>query len=52
MGDFTGFSFGNWHSTDPTTGVVNVIRVSGGDRYDEQLHPEILLWVRFWHKVF
>ena len=41
MGDFTGFSFGNWHSTDPTTGVVNVIRVSGGDRYDEELHPEI-----------
>lgn len=41
MGDFTGFSFGNWHSTDPNTGVVEVYRVSGGDRYDEELHPEI-----------
>lgn len=41
MGEFTSFSFGNWHSTDPNTGVVIVHRVSGGDRYDEQLHPEI-----------
>ena len=41
MGDFTGFSFGDWHSTDPTTGEVKVVRVSGGDRYTEQLHPEI-----------
>ena len=41
MGDFTGFSFGNWHSTDPDTGIVTVHRVSGGDRYTEQLHPEI-----------
>lgn len=41
MGDFTGFSFGDWHSTDPETGVVKVIRVSSGDRYEEQLHPEI-----------
>ena len=41
MGDFTGFSFGDWHSTDPITGVVEVIRVSSGDRYEEQLHPEI-----------
>lgn len=41
MGDFTGFSFGDWHSTDPETGVVEVIRVSSGDRYEEQLHPEI-----------
>jgi predicted phage tail component-like protein len=41
MGDFTGFSFGSWHSADPTTGAVTVYRVSGGDRYDEALHPEI-----------
>lgn len=41
MGDFTGFSFDDWHSTDPTTGEVKVVRVSGGDRYTEQLHPEI-----------
>ena len=40
MGEFTGFSFGDWHSTDPETGVV-VYRVSGGDRYEEELHPEI-----------
>ena len=41
MGDFTGFSFGNWHSSDPETGLVTVLRVSGGDRYEEELHPEI-----------
>jgi len=41
MGDFTGFSFGNWHSSDPETGLVKVLRVSGGDRYEEELHPEI-----------
>ena len=41
MGDFTSFSFGDWHSSDPETGIVIVYRVSGGDRYDEELHPEI-----------
>ena len=41
MGDFTGFTFGDWHSTNPTTGIVTVLRVSSGDRYEEQLHPEI-----------
>ena len=41
MGDFTGFSFGDWSSTDPQHGVVKVLRVSGGDRYNETLHPEI-----------
>lgn len=41
MGEFTGFSFGNWQSADPETGVVEVYRVSGGDRYEEELHPEI-----------
>ena len=41
MGDFTGFTFGDWHSTDLTTGAVTVLRVSSGDRYDEELHPEI-----------
>ena len=41
MGDFTGFSFGNWYSSDPETGLVTVLRVSGGDRYEEELHPEI-----------
>ena len=39
--DFTGFQFGNWKSYDENTGVAIVYRVSGGDRYDEQLHPEI-----------
>lgn len=41
MGDFTGFTFGDWRSADPITGEVTVVRVSGGDRYEEQLHPEI-----------
>lgn len=41
MGDFTGFTFGNWHSTDLETGLVTVLRVSGGDRYDEELFPEM-----------
>lgn len=41
MRDFTSFSFGDWHSSDPNTGIVTVYRVSGGDRYDEELHPEI-----------
>ena len=36
MGDFTGFEFGGVHSSD-----LGITRVSGGDRYDEQLHPEI-----------
>ena len=39
--DFTGFSFGDWKSHDDRTGIINVHRVSGGDRYSEQLHPEI-----------
>lgn len=36
MEDFTGFTFGGVHSSD-----LGIIRVSGGDRYDENLHPEI-----------
>lgn len=36
MGDFLGFTFGDVHSSD-----LGITRVSGGDRYDEQLHPEI-----------
>lgn len=36
MGDFLGFTFGGYHSSD-----LGITRVSGGDRYDEQLHPEI-----------
>lgn len=36
MGDFTGFSFGGVHSSD-----LGITRVSGGDRYEEKLHPEI-----------
>ena len=36
MGDFLGFTFGRVHSSD-----LGITRVSGGDRYDEQLHPEI-----------
>ena len=36
MGDFTGFTFGGRRSSD-----LGIIRVSGGDRYDEQLFPEI-----------
>ena len=35
-GDFTGFQFGNYHTKD-----LGIVRVSGGDRYEEQLHPEI-----------
>ena len=41
MGDFTGFTFGDWHSTDPNTGLVTVLRVSSGDRYEEELQPEV-----------
>ena len=36
MGDFLGFTFGEVHSSD-----LGITRVSGGDRYDEELHPEI-----------
>ena len=36
MGDFLGFTFGGVHSSD-----LGITRVSGGDRYDEDLHPEI-----------
>ena len=36
MGDFLGFTFGDVHSSD-----LGITRVSGGDRYDEELHPEI-----------
>ena len=40
MGDFTGFTFGDWHSSSPEVGDI-VFRVSGGDRYEEQLQPEV-----------
>lgn len=36
MGDFLGFEFGGVHSSE-----LGITRVSGGDRYEEQLHPEI-----------
>ena len=36
MGDFTGFKFGGVSSSS-----LGIIRVSSGDRYEEQLHPEI-----------
>ena len=36
MGDFTGFTFGGHNTAD-----LGITRVSGGDRYDEELHPEI-----------
>ena len=36
MGDFLGFTFGGYHSSD-----LGITRVSGGDRYNEQLFPEI-----------
>ena len=36
MGDFLGFTFGDIHSSN-----LGITRVSGGDRYEEQLHPEI-----------
>ena len=35
MGDFTGFKFGNKHSSE-----LGIIRVSDGDRYETELHPE------------
>ncbi len=37
MGDFTGFTFGGYHSFDD----LGVVRVSGGDRYEEELQSEI-----------
>lgn len=37
MGDFIGFTFGGYHSFDD----LNIIRVSGGDRYEEELQSEI-----------
>lgn len=40
MGDFTGFTFGSWVSSDWEQNL-EVLRVSGGDRYDEELQPEI-----------
>ena len=40
MGDFTGFTFGDWHSSSPEVGDI-VVRVSDGDRYEEQLQPEV-----------
>lgn len=39
--DFTGFKFGSWSSHDELTGQVTVVRVSSGDRYEEELQPEI-----------
>lgn len=36
MGDFTGFTFGNKHSSD-----LGIIRVSSGNRYEDKLHPDI-----------
>ena len=36
MGDFTGFSFGG-----KTSEELGIVRVSGGDRYEEEIHPEI-----------
>lgn len=36
MGDFLGFTFGGVRSSD-----LGITRISGGDRYDEQLHSEI-----------
>lgn len=38
--DFTGFTFGSWNSSDWTQNL-EVLRVSGGDRYSEELQPEI-----------
>lgn len=35
-GDFTGFSFNGIHSSS-----LNIVRVSDGDRYDEELFPEM-----------
>ena len=36
MGDFTGFTFGG-----KTSSELGIVRVSGGDRYNEELQPEI-----------
>lgn len=35
-GDFTGFSFDGHHTSD-----LNIVRVSNGDRYKEEIFPEI-----------
>ena len=37
MGDFIGFTFGGYHSFDD----LGVVRVSGGDRYEEELQSEV-----------
>ena len=37
MGDFTGFTFGGYHSFDD----LGIVRVSGGDRYEEELQSEV-----------
>lgn len=34
--DFVGFSFDGIHSSD-----LNLLRIASGDRYDEDLHPEV-----------
>lgn len=36
MGDFTGFEFGGKHSSE-----LGIIRVSGGDKYEEELQPDM-----------
>lgn len=36
MGDFLGFTFGGIHSSE-----LGITRVSGGDRYEEELFPEM-----------
>ena len=36
MGDFLGFTFGEY-----TSSGLGITRVSGGDRYEEELQPEI-----------
>ena len=35
-GDYIGFTYNGIHSSD-----LGIIRVSGGDRYEEELLPEI-----------
>ena len=45
MGDFTSFRFGDYYcgEGEAPNGYkqLNIIRVSDGDRYEEELHPEI-----------
>lgn len=36
LGDFTGFSFDGIHTSE-----LGILRVSDGDRYEEELHPDI-----------